>query len=50
MTSLKAIIASSGSFGRGSNEAVTLLYLVTWPNTPTYGVKTQDFKHYDSHH
>jgi hypothetical protein len=34
----------------GSNKAVTLLYLVTWPSTLTYRVKTQDSKLYDSHH
>ena len=32
------------------NKAVTLLYLVPWPSSLTYRVKTQDSKHYDSHH
>jgi len=49
MTSLKVMIASARSFVWGSNEALKLLYLVTWPNTLTYSVKTQDSKHYDSH-
>jgi len=34
----------------GSNEAVTLLYLVPWSGILTYRVKTQDLIHYDSHH
>ena len=38
------------SVGWGSNGAGTLLYLVPSPSTPTYTVKTQDSKHYDSHH
>jgi hypothetical protein len=29
---------------------VKLLYLVTWPSTLTYKMKTQDLKRYDSHH
>jgi glutamine cyclotransferase len=49
MASLKVMIASARSFGWGSNETVKLLYLVTWPNTLTYRVKTQDSKRYDSH-
>jgi len=44
------MIASARSFGWGSNEVVTLLYLVTWPSTVTYRLKTQDLKHYDYHH
>ena len=34
----------------GEHEAVTLLYLVSWPSCLTYRVKTQDLKHYVSHH
>ena len=49
MTSLQVMVASARSFGWGSNERVTLLYLVTWPSTPIYGVKSQDSKRYDSH-
>jgi hypothetical protein len=49
MTSLQIMVASATSVWRGSNEAVTLLYLVPWPSSPTYRVKTQDSKHYDSH-
>ena len=37
----------SKSVGCGS---ITLLYLVPSPSTPTYTVKKQDLKHYDSHH
>jgi len=36
------MVASARSVSRGSNEAVTLLYLVPWPSCPTYRVKTQD--------
>jgi hypothetical protein len=32
MKSLKVMIAPARSFGWGSNEAVTLLYLVPWPS------------------
>ena len=35
---------------QGEHEAVTLLCLVPWPSCPTYGVKTQDSKHYISHY
>ena len=35
--------------GQGENEAVTLLYLITWPIWPTYRVKAQDSKRYVSH-
>ena len=35
---------------QGEHEAVTLLYLVTWPSCPTYRPKTQGSKHYVSHH
>jgi len=34
----------------GEHVAVTLLYLVSSPSTPTYRVKTQHSKHYVSHH
>jgi hypothetical protein len=47
MTSLQFRDASARSVGWGSNEAVTLLYLVNWPSTPTYRMKTKDSKHYD---
>ena len=50
MTSLQAMVASARSVSWGSNEAVTLLYLVPWPSTQTCRVKTQYSKHYDSHH
>jgi len=46
MTSLQGVFVSATSVGRGSNEAVTLLYLIAWPITPTYGLKTQYSKHY----
>jgi len=49
MTSLQSVFVSATSVGRGSNEAVTLLYLIPWPITPTYGLKTQDSKHYYDH-
>jgi len=45
MTSLQMIVAFARSVGWGSNEAVPLLYLITWPSTPTYRVKTHDSKH-----
>ena len=35
---------------QGEHEAVTLLYLISSPSSPTYRVKTQDLKHYVSHH
>ena len=35
---------------QGEHEAVSLLYHVSSPSSLTYGVKTQDFKHYISHH
>jgi len=35
---------------QGEHEAVTMLYRVPWPSCPTYRVKTQDLKHYVSHH
>jgi hypothetical protein len=37
--------SSARSVSWGSNEAVSLLYLVPWPSTLTYRVKTQDSKH-----
>jgi len=42
------MVAAARSVGWGSNKAVILLYLVTWPGALTYGVKTQDLRHYDS--
>ena len=50
MASIKVMIASARRFGWESKEAVTLLYLVTWPSSLKYGVKTQDSKRCDSHH
>jgi hypothetical protein len=50
MTGLPVVVASAASVSRGSNEAVTLLYLVPWPSTLTYGMQTQDSKRYDYHH
>jgi hypothetical protein len=49
MTSLQVMVASARSICWGRNKAVTLLYLVPWPSSLTYRVKTQDSKHYDSH-
>jgi len=49
MTRLQVMVALERLVGWGSNKAVTLLYLVTWSGTLTYGVKTQDLRHYDSH-
>jgi len=43
------MVASARRFGWGSNKTVTLLYLVTWPSTATYRVKSQDLKCNDSH-
>ena len=50
VTSVQVMVASARSVRRGSNEAVTLLYLIPWPSCPTYRVKTQDGKRYVSHH
>jgi len=50
VTSLQVVVVSARSVSWGSDEAVTLLYLVSCPSTPTYTVKTQDLKHYVSHH
>ena len=50
VTSLQVVVASARSVSRGSNEAVTLLCLVSSPSTPTYRVKSQHSKHYVSHH
>jgi hypothetical protein len=50
MTSLQVIVGSVKSVGWGSNETLALLYLVPWLITLTYGVKTQDLKHFDSRH
>jgi len=50
MASLQVMVASARSVGWGSNEAVSLLYLIPWPSNPTYGVKTQDWRLYYSHH
>ena len=49
MTRLQVMVALERLVGWGSNKALTLLYLVTWSGTLTYGVKTQDLRHYDSH-
>jgi len=50
MASLQVMVASARSVGWGSNEKLTLLYIVLWASTPTYRVKTQDLKLYDCHH
>jgi len=47
VTSLKVVVVSARSVSRGSNEAVTLLCLLSSPSTPTYRVKKQDSKHID---
>jgi len=49
VTSLQVVVVSARSVSRGSNEAVTLLYLVSSPSTPKYRVKTQDLKRSDYH-
>jgi len=49
VTSLQVVFVSGRSVSRVSNEAVTLLYLVSSPSTPTYRLKSQDLKHYVSH-
>jgi len=49
MTSLQVMVASARSVGYGSNNEVTLLYLVPWPSSPMYRVKTQVWKHYLHH-
>ena len=41
----EGMVASARSVSWGSNDAVSLLYLVTWPSAGTYRVKTQDLKH-----
>jgi hypothetical protein len=50
MTSLQVMVASARSVGWGSSKGVKFLYLVPWPSSPTYRVKTQDSKIYDSQH
>jgi len=50
VSNLQVVFVSARSVSWGSNEAVTLLYLVSSPKSPSYGVKTQDLKHYVSHH
>jgi hypothetical protein len=49
MTSLQVMVAPAISVDCGQIETVALLYLVPWPRTLTYIVKTQDTKRYDSH-
>ena len=49
VTSLQIVVVSARSVNWGSNEAVTLFYLVSSPSTPTYIVKKQDLKHIDYH-
>jgi len=41
VTSPQVVVVSARSVSRGSNEALTLLYLVSSPSTPTYRVKTK---------
>ena len=47
---LQVVFVSARSVSRWNNEAVTLLCLVSSPSTATNTVKTQDLKHYVSHH
>jgi hypothetical protein len=47
MTILQVMVASARSVGWGSSKGVTLVYLVPWPSSPTYRVKTQDLKRCD---
>ena len=47
VTSLQVVVVLARSVSWGSNEAVTLLCLVSSPGTPTYIVKKQDLKHID---
>jgi len=49
MTSLQVMVASARSVIRGSDEVVTLLYLVPRPSTLKCRVKTQVLKCYDYH-
>jgi hypothetical protein len=44
------MVVLARSVSCGSNEAVTLLYLVSSPSSATYRVKTQDLKRSVSHH
>jgi len=44
MTSLEGIVALSRRVGWRRNKEVTLLYVVLWPSTPSYRVKTEDSK------
>jgi len=41
MTSLYVLIASASGVGWGSNEAVTLLYLIPYPSPHMYSMQTQ---------
>jgi hypothetical protein len=41
MTGLQLMVAAARSVSRGSNETVTLLYLVPWASTLTYGENTR---------
>jgi len=45
LTRLQVMVASSRSVSRGSSEAVTLPYLIPWPSTQPYRVKTQVSKY-----
>ena len=49
VTSLQVVVVSARSVSWGSDEAVTLLCLVSSPGTPKYRVKKQDLKHIDYH-
>jgi len=44
VTSLQVVVVSARSVSWGSNEAVTLLCLVSSPSSATYRVKTEDLK------
>jgi hypothetical protein len=49
ITSLQYMFACARSVVCRNNRRVILLYLIIWPSTVTYRVKTQDSKCYDSH-
>jgi len=50
VTSLQLTVASAKSVSWGSFESESLLYLVLWPSSLTFTVKTQHSEHCGSHH
>jgi hypothetical protein len=48
--SLQAVGLSVSNVSWGSNDAVTLLYCIARSGTSAQWLKTNDSKHYDSHH